>query len=85
MNKPLNLNIRVSGSLGKFVTHKVSGDGDYDNYSEYVRDLIRKDKNDYDRKIFEIKKAELQKAFASRDEDYLTLSAKDIIQRNRTL
>ena len=44
MSKMMTLNVRVSGTLGEFVARNVRADGDYENVSEYVRDLIRRDK-----------------------------------------
>lgn len=43
MTKTMTLNVRVSGVLGNFVAANVGEDGTYENVSEYVRDLIRRD------------------------------------------
>ena len=43
MSKMLALNVRIGGSLREFVAQAVGDSGDYDNASEYVRDLIRKE------------------------------------------
>jgi Arc/MetJ-type ribon-helix-helix transcriptional regulator len=44
MPKAMTLDLRVSGALGEFVAANVGDDGAYENVSEYVRDLIRRDK-----------------------------------------
>ena len=44
MNKQTTLNVRVGGSLSDFVAANVGDNGAYENVSEYVRDLIRRDK-----------------------------------------
>jgi Arc/MetJ-type ribon-helix-helix transcriptional regulator len=44
MTKSMTLNVRVSGALREFVAANVGETGAYDNVSEYVRDLIRRDK-----------------------------------------
>ena len=83
MTKPMNLNVRVSGPLSAFVARNVGEDGLYENVSEYVRDLIRRDKERVEREMFETLKAELQRAFSTPDEDYVEVTADEVIQRNR--
>jgi antitoxin ParD1/3/4 len=82
MSKSMTLNVRINGALGEFVAENVSSAGTYENVSEYVRDLIRKDKARTERKMFERLKAELRTAFASPDTAYEVLTAHDIIARN---
>jgi antitoxin ParD1/3/4 len=83
MTKPMTLNVRVSGPLGEFVAANVSEAGSYENVSEYVRDLIRKDKERSEQEAFVRLKAELDRAFAAPDSAYGALSADDVIARNR--
>lgn len=83
MTKPMNLNVRVSGPLSDFVARNVGEDGLYENVSEYVRDLIRRDKERVEREMFETLKAELQRACATLDEDYVEVTADEVIARNR--
>ncbi len=77
------LTVRLSGALSDFVAQNVS-DGVYENVSEYIRDLIRKDKERADEQAFQRLKAELTHAFAAPEATYKPLSAADIIDRNRT-
>ncbi len=79
----MTLNVRVNGPLGEFVAGNVGDSGSYENVSEYVRDLIRKDKERAERLLFERLKAELEVAFTAPDESYVALSANEIIVRNR--
>ena len=83
MRKPMTLNVRVGGALGEFVAANVGDNGAYDNVSEYVRDLIRKDKKEAEERTFERLKAELSRAFATPDADYERATAADVIKRNR--
>lgn len=83
MTKPMNLNVRVSGPLSDFVARNVGEDGLYENVSEYVRDLIRRDKERVEREMFDTLKAELQRAFATPDEEYVEVTADEVIRRNR--
>ncbi|WP_066722258.1 ribbon-helix-helix domain-containing protein [Sphingomonas pituitosa] len=83
MTKPMHLNVRVSGPLSDFVARNVGEDGLYENVSEYVRDLIRRDKERVEREMFDTLKAELQRAFATPDGDYVYVTAEDVLERNR--
>lgn len=83
MTKPMTLNVRVGGTLSEFVAANVGEHGAYDNVSEYVRDLIRKDKRKAEEQAIERLKAELQRAFATPDSDYRRITGKDVINRNR--
>lgn len=83
MSKTMTLNVRVNGRLGEFVAGNVGDDGIYENVSEYVRDLIRKDKERAERTLFDHLKAELGVAFAAPDDTYSDLTAKELISRNR--
>jgi antitoxin ParD1/3/4 len=76
------LNVRVTGALGDFIASNVGEDGLYENVSEYVRDLIRRDKERVERDAFEAVKAELQRAFATPEEDYVYVTADEVIARN---
>lgn len=71
MTKPMHLNVRISGPLSDFVARNVGEEGLYENVSEYVRDLIRRDKERVESEMFETLKAELQRAFAVPEEAYV--------------
>ena len=79
----MTLNVRVSGPLGDFVSANVGDAGAYENVSEYVRDLIRKDKDRAEQKSFERLKAELGAAFSAPDDSYDALTAGEVMARNR--
>lgn len=82
MSSTMSLNVRVTGSLCDYVVKNISDDGQYDNVSEYIRDLIRQDQKRAEQRKFERVKAELQLAFSAPEKDYITLSADDIFKRN---
>ena len=82
MTKALTLNVRVSGALGEFVAENVGDGGLYENVSEYVRDLIRRDKARADDERFERLKAELALAFAAPDSAYQTLDVEQVLARH---
>jgi putative addiction module CopG family antidote len=79
----MTLNVRVQGPLGEFVAENVGAAGTYENVSEYIRDLIRKDKERTEAERFERLKAELRAAFAAPEETYDALTAQDVIARNQ--
>lgn len=83
MPRTTTMTVRVSGALGDFVAANVGENGDYENVSEYIRDLIRRDKERVEETAFERLKAELHAAFAAPEESYRPLTAAEVIARNR--
>ena len=83
MSRTTTMTVRLSGALSDFVARNVGEDGSYENISEYVRDLIRRDKERVERESFERLKAELTRAFAAPEESYRPLTAAEVIARNR--
>ena len=77
MPDTMNLNVRISGALKEFVSHELAH-GSYENISEYIRDLIRRDKARSEQIMFEKLKAELKLAFAAPQSEYIAISASDI-------
>lgn len=75
------LTVRLGGALSDFVSANVGEDGSYENVSEYVRDLIRRDKARAEQEAFARLKAELARAFAQPEASYKSLTAADVIAR----
>lgn len=84
MRQTTTMTVRLSGALSDFVAANVGEAGSYENVSEYIRDLIRRDKERSEREAFDRLKAELDRAFAAPDETYRALSAADVVAENRT-
>lgn len=82
MPKMTTLNVRIGGGLRDFVSGVIGERGDYDNASEYVRDLIRRDKARIEQDAFEAKRAALQQAFGLPDKAYREVSLGEVIARN---
>lgn len=78
------MTVRLSGSLSDFVAANVGETGAYENVSEYVRDLIRRDMDRAEQLAFERLKAELTLAFGTPENSYEELSAADVINRNKS-
>ena len=83
MTRTTTMTVRLGGALSDFVSANVGENGSYENISEYIRDLIRRDKERAEREAFEYLKAELAHAFAAPDDSCHPLSAAEIIARNK--
>lgn len=83
MPRTTTMTVRLGGTLSDFVSSNVGENGSYENVSEYIRDLIRRDKERAERESFERLKAELARAFAAPDSSYHPLAAAEVIARNR--
>lgn len=83
MSRTTTMTVRVSGALSDFVAANTGEDGAYENVSEYIRDLIRRDKERSETEAFNRLKAELTRAFAAQEETYEVLTATEVITRNR--
>ena len=84
MSRTTTMTVRLGGPLRDFVSANVGEDGSYENVSEYIRDLIRRDKERAEREAFDRLKAELSRAFAAPEDSYKPLTAAEVIARNRT-
>lgn len=83
MSRTTTMTVRLSGALSDFVAMNVGESGSYENVSEYIRDLIRRDKERAEMQAFDRLKAELAHAFAAPESSYKPLTAAQVIQRNR--
>ncbi len=84
MPRTTTMTVRLGGALSDFVSANVGDDGSYENVSEYIRDLIRRDKERAEAEAFHRLEAELTQAFAAPEESYQPLTATEVIARNRT-
>ena len=79
------MTVRINDTLSEFVAQRVGEEGVYESVSEYVRDLIRRERESKDQAQFERLKTELKLAFSAPDSSYHPLSAADVIQRNQSV
>jgi len=84
MSKTTTMTVRLNPVLSAFVAANVQDSGAYENVSEYVRDLIRRDMERKDQQAFDRLKAELAHAFSAPESSYIPMSAADVIARNRS-
>ncbi|RBP87005.1 hypothetical protein DFO80_11670 [Rhodobacter sp. 140A] len=83
MSQARTVTIRISGALSEFIASNVGENGSYENTCEYVRDLIRGDKERVEQEAFDRLKAELTRDFAAPEESYRPLCAADVFGRFR--
>ncbi len=83
MTRNTTMTVRLKGELSDFVANNVGEYGTYDNVSEYICDLIRRDKERVESEAFQRLKAELIQAFNAPESSYLTLTAAEVIARNK--
>ena len=79
------MTVRLSGTLSDVVAANVGKAGSYENVSEYIRGLIRRDKERTEQQAFDRLKAELDLAFAAPESSYVPLTASEVIKRNQVL
>jgi len=84
MSRTTTMTVRVSGALSDFVAQNVGENGSYDNVSEYLRDLIRRDKERAEKAAFNRLKTELAHAFAAPETSYKPLTAAKGSGRSQT-
>lgn len=77
------MTVRLNSRLADAVAANVGENGAYENVSEYMRDLIRRDLERMDQEAFERLKAELQLAFSAPESSYKPLTAAEVIERNQ--
>lgn len=83
MSRTTTITVRLGEALNDFVSANVGDDGSYENISEYIRDLIRRDKKKAEDEAFRRLKAELTSAFAAPEDSYTSLTLSEVIARNR--
>jgi putative addiction module CopG family antidote len=83
MPRTTTMTVRLGGALSDFVAANVGEDGSYENVSEYIRHLIRRDKERAEKVAFDRLKAELTHSFAAPEASYQPLTAAEVIARNR--
>ena len=84
MSRSTTMTVRISGALSDFVAANVGQSGDYESVSEYIRDLIRRDKIRAEQEAFNRLKAELERAFAAPEDTYQRLCAAEVIASVKT-
>ena len=82
-DRSTTMTVRLGEQLSEFVAENIGASGAYDNVSEYIRDLIRRDKERVEQVAFDRLKAELARDFAKPESEYAPLTADMIIARHK--
>jgi len=77
-----NINVRIKGELQTHLQQQVGEHGLYENASEYVRALIRRDLKSR-RESWEWLKRELEPALRADEGSFVAVTAEDVICRNK--
>ncbi|KKM96303.1 hypothetical protein LCGC14_1179490 [marine sediment metagenome] len=83
MSRTATMTVRVSGAISECVAANVGEGGATENVSEYIRDLIRRDKERAEGEAFDRLKAGLNRAFAAPAESYKPLTVAEVISRDQ--
>ena len=77
-----NINVRIKGELHTHLQQQIGDNGLYENASEYVRSLIRNDLKK-DNEAWEWLKKELEPALRADESMFVSVTAQDVIKRNK--
>lgn len=77
-----NINVRVRGDLQAHLQQQIGENGLFENASEYIRSLIRNDLKS-STEAWEGLKRELEPALRADESVYVSVSAQDVINRNK--
>ncbi|MBM7046571.1 MULTISPECIES: transcriptional regulator [Rhizobium] len=76
-----SIHVKVGGQLQAHIQQQIGEDGLYENASEYIRALIRRDLKTRD-EAWEALAKELAPAMRADDSEFVAVSAEDVIRRN---
>jgi len=76
-----SIHVRVTGPLQAHIQQQIGQDGLYENASEYIRALIRRDLQSRTEAWAWLQK-KLEPALRADESDYVAVSAEDVIRRN---
>lgn len=76
-----SIHVRVTGPLQDHVQQQIGQDGLYENASEYIRALIRRDLQSRT-EAWEWLQKKLEPGLRADERDFASVSAEDVIRRN---
>ncbi|MGG7580901.1 transcriptional regulator [Rhizobium sp. Nf11,1] len=77
-----SIHVKVSGKLQYHNQQQVGHDGLHGNAGEHIRALVRRDLQTRD-KAWDLLQVELAPAMRAEDSEFVAVSAKDVIRRNK--
>ena len=77
-----NINVKLNDRLHEHLQQQIGERGLYENASEYVRSLIRQDLKSQT-EAWDWLRKELEPAIRASEEDFIAVTAQDVISRNK--
>ncbi|WP_082979860.1 transcriptional regulator [Labrys sp. WJW] len=77
-----SIHVRVGGRLQTHLQQQVGENGLYENASEYIRALIRRDLHSQD-EAWDWLKKQLEPGLRADESEFVAVSAEDVIRRNQ--
>jgi antitoxin ParD1/3/4 len=77
-----SIHVKVGGALQTHIQQQIGEDGLYENASEYIRALIRRDLQSRE-EAWETLQKELSPGMRADDSEFVSVSAEDVIRRNQ--
>ncbi|RLL49700.1 transcriptional regulator [Mariprofundus sp. EBB-1] len=77
-----NINVRIKGELQTHLQQQVGEHGLYENASEYIRALIRRDLKSRD-ESWDWLKRNLEPALRADESEFIEVTAENVIRRNK--
>ncbi|MDR6189619.1 antitoxin ParD1/3/4 [Agrobacterium pusense] len=77
-----SIHVKVSGALQDHIQQQIGDEGLYENASEYIRALIRRDLQTRD-EAWNFLQRELAPAMRAEDSEFVAVSSDDVIRRNK--
>ncbi len=78
----VSIQVKISGALQDHIQRQIGDEGLYENASEYIRALIRRDLHTRD-EAWEALQKELAPAMRADDSEFVAVIADDVIRRNK--
>lgn len=78
-----SIHVKIGGQLQAHIDQQIGDEGLYENASEYIRALIRRDLQTRD-EAWETLQKELAPAMRAEDSEFVAVTAEDVIRRNRS-
>lgn len=77
-----NVNVRITGSLRNHLNQQIGASGLYENASEYIRDLIRRDLQSK-QEAWQWLQKKLEPGLRADDSEFVKVSKEEIIARSK--
>lgn len=78
-----SIHVKVNGLLQNHIQQQIGDEGLYENASEYIRSLIRRDLQTKD-EAWEALQKELAPALRADDSEFYAVTAEDVIRRSQS-